>query len=123
MVKSLILMTFLLASFSSFPAATESFSPLTLASMPTPTPANSKTAKKDVVVTSGPISSQAAAAGVSLPVRDLPAAVPDGDPTPREINPQNSIRIKPQSDATVPTATATNTSPRKKTTRRHKFKR
>lgn len=91
--------------------------------MPTPTPENLKTTKKGAVVTGGPISSQAAAAGVSSPVRDLPAAVPDRDQTPREINPQNSIRIKPQIDATEPNKALANPIPRKKTPRRHKVKR
>lgn len=41
-----------------------------------------------------PVSGQAAASGVSMPVRDLPPATPQVERPPREINPQNTIPIK-----------------------------
>ena len=123
MLRSSILIAFILASYASFSAATDSFSANLITLTPMPTPENTKTSKKGVVVASGPISGQAAATGVSLPVRDLPAAIPDADPTPREINPQNSIRLKPQIGPAKAKNISLNATPQKKAARRHKHKR
>ena len=52
---------------------------------------------------SGPISVQAASAGESRPVRDLPTSTPVQQQDPREINPQNTIRVKTVKPCAIPT--------------------
>jgi hypothetical protein len=60
-------------------------------STPTPVPKNSDADKTPPV---GPISSTAAAFGISPRVDQLPVAKPTFEGEPREINPQNTIPVK-----------------------------
>jgi hypothetical protein len=66
--------------------------------LPTPTPLRSDMPKtnqsKPPQPTNGPVSKQAAAFGVSIPVRDLPPPTPGPKQASREINPQNTLPIK-----------------------------
>ena len=73
---------------------------------------------------SGPISVQATSSGISRPVRDLPAPTTGQQQAePREINPQNTIRVKTVKPCTTPTTEAMLSQPtvhKKKSPRRKK---
>jgi hypothetical protein len=66
--------------------------------LPTPTPEPEKTVHTE----NGVIWSEAAASGVSIPVRDMKPVKATTTQPPREINPQNRFPIKPLKSAQKP---------------------
>ena len=95
------------AAFVSDGFGRENTMALRQSTLPTPTPEPNRTPDKTLHSENGVIWSEASAAGVSIPVRDMPVVKPTTTQPPREINPQNRFPIKPVGSAHKPEPPAT----------------